>query len=237
MIRGQTMIFESGNIELSYDYLVEQLKVWNINTSDVSMLDIGTNFGTLPHMVFKNLHVYMDGADIRDDTINTGKENYSEIADHLFVVGDNLRNIEDRSYDIVTMFDVIEHIPDVEDYLKNDVYRILKPGGMLIFQTPNGRINPIYETINTKSLTKWKKYHCSLQTPGQLRRLLDNAGFINIKIEKNTLDSVHNRNKLRKKIGAFAGVVLFVFQRMPLGSFPNLWGVAQKRHESSISIL
>jgi len=61
------------------------------------------------------------------------------------------------------MFDVIEHIPNIEDFLKGQVYRVLKEKGIFVFQTPNKIINIPWEIINQRSLTKWKKYHCSLQ--------------------------------------------------------------------------
>lgn len=98
------------------------------------------------------------------------------------------------------MFDVIEHIPDIENYLK-DVYRIIRPGGTFVFHTPNARINPLFEIIRTKSLTAYKDYHCSLQTPNSLRRILKNAGFLDIVIEKNEIDSEFNRKKLQRYFG------------------------------------
>ena len=40
----------------------------------------------------------------------------------------------DESFDVILMFDVIEHIPAVDRYLKNEVYRVLKKGGLLLFK-------------------------------------------------------------------------------------------------------
>jgi len=54
-----------------------------------------------------------------------------------FVCGDatNL-DFPDRSFDAVTMFDVIEHIPDDRRALA-EAFRVLRPGGYLLLSTPN----------------------------------------------------------------------------------------------------
>ena len=218
---------EYGNIELSFDYLVKQFNRYAINMQNIKMLDIGTNIGSLPYMLHSRYSINVYGVDIDENQINKGKDKYKDIANKLSVIGNNLKEFKDDSYEVITMFDVIEHIPDVNNYLK-DAYRLLKRGGLLVFQTPNARINPIYEMIQSKSLTRWKEYHCSLQTPKQLRNILFLAGFEDIIIEKYRIDSAHNREKIRRYFGPFDGMILTIFQLMPLALFPNLWGVARK---------
>jgi SAM-dependent methyltransferase len=54
-----------------------------------------------------------------------------------FVCGDATRlEFPDRSFDAVTMFDVIEHVPDDRCALA-EAFRVLKPGGYLLLSTPN----------------------------------------------------------------------------------------------------
>lgn len=56
---------------------------------------------------------------------------------HQAIQGDIFTaKIADNSYDLVTMFQVIEHIDDHESLVR-EVYRILKPGGYFIAETPN----------------------------------------------------------------------------------------------------
>ena len=166
---------EYGNTELSYNYLVKQVQ--RQERDNIKMLDIGTNIGTLPWLIYSKEKMLMDGVEVRESAVEKGKKKYPEIADRLHCIGPNLNMISDEFYDVVTMFDVIEHIPDIENYLK-DVYRIIRPGGIFVFQTPNARINPLFEIVRTKSLTAYKDYHCSLQTPNSLRRILKNRRFI-----------------------------------------------------------
>ncbi|MBD2089460.1 class I SAM-dependent methyltransferase [Microcoleus sp. FACHB-1515] len=54
-----------------------------------------------------------------------------------FVCGDaTALPFGDRSFDAVTMFDVLEHIPDHHQAIA-EVKRVLKPGGFLLVSTPN----------------------------------------------------------------------------------------------------
>lgn len=49
-----------------------------------------------------------------------------------------LQNLQDESIAVVSGFHVIEHIPfDAQRKLVSEAYRVLKPGGLLILETPN----------------------------------------------------------------------------------------------------
>lgn len=50
-----------------------------------------------------------------------------------------LIDFEDNAFDFVVSFQVIEHIKDDHTFLK-EIHRVLKPGGKLIFTTPNKKM-------------------------------------------------------------------------------------------------
>jgi hypothetical protein len=66
----------------------------------------------------------------------------------------------------------------------SDIGRVLRPGGTLVFHTPNMLVNVPKEILYTKSLSGWRHYHCSLQTVLSLPRLLRRSGFVPVVIEK-----------------------------------------------------
>ena len=78
--------------------------------------------------------------------------------------------LKDLFFDIVLSFDVLEHIPDVDAYLL-DVRGVLKSGGFRLFQTPNKLTNVLFEIRKNGSFTRYKTYHCSLQTFNRGRSL------------------------------------------------------------------
>ena len=71
-----------------------------------------------------------------------------------------LNGIEDNSVDFVVSFQVIEHIKDDEQFLR-EIYRVLKPGGKAILTTPNIMM----------SITR-SPWHIREYTPEQMRDII-----------------------------------------------------------------
>lgn len=127
------------------------------------------------------------------------------------------------------MFDVIEHISNPTQFLQNEVFPLLKPGGLFIFQTPNKPINMIKETIEWRSFSKWRVEHCSLQTRSSLTNLIHESGFVNLRLSKFRFDSEFKKNKLEQLFPKIpTAFALKAINRLPSALYPNIWGVAQK---------
>lgn len=78
----------------------------------------------------------------------------------------------DKTYDVVISMDVIEHVYDPKYFLRN-VFKILRPGGMLILGTPNGLIaNGNRCIIKTHS-----RFHIMEYAPDELSNFLIESGF------------------------------------------------------------
>lgn len=102
---------------------------------------------------------------------------------HLVVTGNLLKqNSPTSQYDLVTMWDVFEHIDRPDDYIKK-VHQLLKPGG--------------YVAINTPDASSWwarlmgKRWHLMIPpehlfyySPKNLRQVLEQNGFRVIKFKK-----------------------------------------------------
>uniref|UniRef100_A0A7V3RHB8 Class I SAM-dependent methyltransferase n=1 Tax=candidate division WOR-3 bacterium TaxID=2052148 RepID=A0A7V3RHB8_UNCW3 len=97
-----------------------------------NLLDCGCNIGRLSSEWDKGMVI---GVDIAFALLRKGKDNYPYIN---FVQGD-LREIEffkKDSIDNAIAIEVIEHLDRVEDFL-NGLYKILKPGGLVLITTPS----------------------------------------------------------------------------------------------------
>ena len=82
---------------------------------------------------------------------------------------------ESGSFDLITLWDVIEHIPDTREALV-EIRRLLAPGGRLLVETQN------IDSIAAKLLgKKWQHFkhaeHIYHFNPKTLKRLFDSAGF------------------------------------------------------------
>lgn len=212
---------EYGNIQNSVDYFLKCGVAKNKR-----ILDIGTNLGSFPNELHNFGYEEVFGIDIRKEAISNGQQHYTAIRDHLSSYDGHVIPFDKESFDVITMFDVIEHIPKVAEFLV-EVKRVLAPGGRLIFQTPNIFINSVWSTIVWRSFG-WREEHCSLQSLRSLRKLLLNAGFDRIVIEKQSINTEFNKSEVRRQLGFVGLPLLTLADNLPLVLFPNFYGMANK---------
>ena len=85
-------------------------------------------------------------------------------------------------FDAVSLFDVLEHLPSPVNYIK-EIHRILKPGGLLVIETPNiAGFFARYLYKENSDLIKPRAHIC-LFTPQSASRLCAYVSFSDIRIE------------------------------------------------------
>ncbi len=213
---------EHGNIENSLRFF----QGFNV-PKDARILDIGTRYGTLLEQMrlagWRNLM----GLDTDEEALRQGRAVYRGLAARLHAYDGNILPLGDMTVDVVTMFDVLEHIPNVSVYLQ-EVRRVLRPGGLYLFQTPNRYVNIVWEILHQRSFTRWRSYHCSLQTLSSLHRLLSGSGFCEVRIVKYPIDTLYNRERIRAVIGPLGLYMLRLAASAPLWIYPNFYGSAKR---------
>jgi 2-polyprenyl-3-methyl-5-hydroxy-6-metoxy-1,4-benzoquinol methylase len=86
-------------------------------------------------------------------------------------------HIDSDTFDVVSLFDVIEHFPDPVPTLRT-IHRILKPGGRLFVQTPNVAGVDVKYIHRIDSIVLQPDAHLVLFTKRTLRTALEQAGFV-----------------------------------------------------------
>ncbi len=81
---------------------------------------------------------------------------------------------EDASFDVMTMWDVIEHVPDPKADLFQ-AYRLLKPGGSVVIHTID--IESLFARIMGHRWPWLMEMHLYYFAPRTLRRMLEDIGF------------------------------------------------------------
>ncbi|WP_197022132.1 bifunctional 2-polyprenyl-6-hydroxyphenol methylase/3-demethylubiquinol 3-O-methyltransferase UbiG [Sediminibacter sp. Hel_I_10] len=71
-----------------------------------------------------------------ESILKTIQKKRSNISD-LIIQDMTTSTLTDASYDAVTCIEVIEHVPNDEDFVAN-ISKVIKPGGWAYFTTPNG---------------------------------------------------------------------------------------------------
>lgn len=148
-------------------------------------LDIGCGYGAFVSMAHDqgfNAH----GIDFNADQVATGKAAFNlEGRLHAGRLEDHSSLFQPSTYDMVSMFEVIEHV-EAPKQLVERAHDLLKPGGLLALSCPNeDRWQPtgrIFVDYPPHHLTRWSK--------AAMRKLLEQTGFeqIQFKVDSSVRD-------------------------------------------------
>ncbi|MFC1656449.1 class I SAM-dependent methyltransferase [Patescibacteria group bacterium] len=130
---------EAKFLQESYILALHRYKWVNKFTKNKIILDAGCGSGYGTDMLISGGAKKVYGVDINSKSIEFCKKHYSQ-KNLVFSEGDLEKlKFPDKFFDCVVAFEVIEHVQNCPKALA-EFYRILKPGGVLVFSTPNKKI-------------------------------------------------------------------------------------------------
>jgi 2-polyprenyl-3-methyl-5-hydroxy-6-metoxy-1,4-benzoquinol methylase len=86
-------------------------------------------------------------------------------------------NLKAESFDAVTIYEVIEHLPNPAGFVR-EIARVLRPEGTVTFTTPNWE--SIWER-KCRDVHRAPPYHLNYFTPSTMTKLLTSAGFTDVR--------------------------------------------------------
>lgn len=140
------------------------------------LLDIGCGYGFfLSKMKAMGWQTY--GIDVSETAVSYASGNGFDVSLGTL---DNIR-YENNSFDVVTMFYVLEHLPNPLNALK-EVRRILKPNGLLLLRVPHTTpIVRILSLLKIKNNLYDPPFHLNDFSLCSMKVVLQKAGFHNIR--------------------------------------------------------
>ncbi|MDD3323424.1 MAG: methyltransferase domain-containing protein [Paludibacter sp.] len=105
---------------------------------------------------------HVKAVDISDEAIEFARNKYEATNIEFCLISE----LNDEKFDVITSFQVIEHVPNGKEYIKK-LKGLLKPNGYLLISTPDKR-NRLYDLIQRP----WNIYHLIEYSELDLRRLL-----------------------------------------------------------------
>lgn len=164
-----------------------------------SVLDIGCGDGYYLYLLSNlGIKLRLTGVDLDDEALKTAKINLKN--KKILLITANLMSklpFVSNSFDKAVMSEVAEHLPNDLKGLK-EVYRIIKPGGILVLSVPHQNypflwdpLNWILEHLFNTHIKSgfwagiWNQ-HIRLYSPQQIKSVLEKAGFGVDKIEVQT---------------------------------------------------
>ncbi len=149
----------------------------NISFEGKKVLDVGCgtgNFIKTLSFVEKNIKIY--GLDYNDKAVKILKKEKYNV--EKYNLDDNLNIFFDEKFDIITMFDVIEHLNSFISFEKILNKNLVK-GGYLVLTTPNS--NSIERLFNSSQYSgEFDPTHRILFTPYTMDFFLRRRGFVKI---------------------------------------------------------
>lgn len=172
-----------GRVMLSFmNYTHAPLTNWGLKLVDIqdgwTMLDIGCGGGaTLQRLLKRSKDVKVYGIDISEESVAKAKKVNAEVLDkQVFVTQGSAEKLpyEDEKFDLVTAVETVYFWPHLPDCLK-EVRRVLKQGGKFAI---------LVEVVDSDS--KWTNVveGMTAYSPEDLKKLLDEAGFIQTEIHR-----------------------------------------------------
>jgi 2-polyprenyl-6-hydroxyphenyl methylase/3-demethylubiquinone-9 3-methyltransferase len=155
-----------------------------IPPAERSVLDVGCGGGLLSEEL-AGMGAHVIGVDPAEGSILTARRHAEEHGldiDYRCGAGESLP-LEDESVDIVCCVDVLEHVHDLDAVLRETV-RVLKPGGLYLFDTVNR--TRLSRLVMIKLCQDWTRtgwmppqLHdwAAFITPDELRRAATDAGL------------------------------------------------------------
>jgi 2-polyprenyl-3-methyl-5-hydroxy-6-metoxy-1,4-benzoquinol methylase len=111
------------------------------------------------------------GVDINPDAVLMAQKNY--VSENLSF--SEIKSLNEKDFDVITSFQVVEHVPDAILYIKF-LKSLLAPNGVLLITTPNCK-NRIFKYIQSP----WNEHHLKEYSRSSFEKLLQ-KGFNNYEI-------------------------------------------------------
>ena len=214
---------QRGNLQVNLNFIQQTELVFEGKTA----LELGCGAGNLASFL-QAQGISMIASDISQTAIEHARKLYPDV-EFCAHSADKLP-YKDDTFDLVMSFDVLEHLPNVDQHL-GEVQRVLKSDGYYLFQTPNKLTNATFETLKRRSM-EWRKFHPSLHFYGQLRRRLRQNGFCPKFVKMNTM----NEFVIKKieRVGLPGWIFRWInFRYLPFRMQSNFFVTAKKKNSSN----
>lgn len=122
------------------------------------VLDVGSGDGCAAFLLAEEAQEVI-GVEVAREAVESARQRYQRPNLRFQQMSGTQLGFPDNTFDLVTSFQVIEHVPEVEAFV-SETMRVLKPDGRLLVTTPN-RLTSVGEN----------PYHVQEYSPDELRAL------------------------------------------------------------------
>lgn len=179
------LVRENRHLKKFNKRLSEIMWLYKNEVEGLTLLDIGCGGGEFCYLASQN-NIRTTGIDISKSAIQLSQQRWGKFAEFINIELEDYIKISKRKFDIITLWDVIEHCKDPHKIISGCL-SLVKKGGYICIDTPNGeslydRISHIVYLINREAGAKLLKQrysiaHLQIWTQNTLSRLLKHYGI------------------------------------------------------------
>ena len=206
-----------------------------------ALLDIGAGMGEFLHFARDDFEV--EGTEISEIAVKVAREKYG-----LNLKKGQLEDIDfgDCRFDVITLFHVLEHVPDPSALLER-CHNLLKEKGVIVIAVPNDIDsfikNPFKRLLSTLRIGKFRRFgvfglpkieldgslaeiHISHFTVSSLKNGLVNKGFV---VVQDTLDPFYAATGIQKTIHDLLYLVSLIIKKITNHNpYYTIWIAAER---------
>ena len=199
------------------------------------LLDMGCGLGFFVKAVSQHREWQAYGCEISPAAVRYGRERLG-LAN---VVCSRLESVDlpDRSFDIITMWDVIDHVLQPDPLIRRG-YSLLKDGGFCFIRTPNvrvqlarARVNRVIRGMKTGVTYLQARDHAHHYSMSSIRQLLQRNGFADVEfVHLRPVQAATGASRLRRqaKVAGFHAVRALAGLTGGRLNLDNLFVIARK---------
>jgi len=216
-----------------------RLKKLSRHSSKGYLLDVGTGYGQFLDLA-RPFFAEVSGTEVSESAVALAKEKYglSLLAGQVEAL-----DLPPQSLDTITLFHVLEHVPD-PDKLVNVCHALLREHGILVIAVPNdvlawtSKIKKLGKQLGLKSFQKFspqlgipragtsREIHLSHFTPAVLRLLLKGCG---LQVMEESLDPYYASAGIRLLLDSvYSALHLLLYAALKINRYDTIWMVARK---------
>jgi SAM-dependent methyltransferase len=204
-----------ADVEHRYTKMHRLLREGYGDLAGACIVDLGLARGLLLERFRRYAGVDLSGTEIDQAEIEHARRRGLEPTVHFFNVFEGSRltaelPFGDATCDVVLAGEIIEHIVDTEEFLR-EIRRILRPGGVVVLSTPNllwwkARLEMLAgrypAAVDFRTRYGDDAGHVRAFTPRILRRLLDEAGFDDVRVVGKRLGPIASLCRTPRRLAA-----------------------------------